>query len=286
MLTEQSWFTEIEQKNKFAISFKIKEKLHEEQSQFQEIVVYDTEGFGKLMVVDGFIMLTQRDNFLYHEMMSHPVLFTHHNPKNVAIIGGGDCGVLQQVLKHKTIEQVTQIDIDKRITDLAKIYFPELCTNNNDPRAKLLFADGIEWIKKVENNSLDVIIVDSTDPIGPATGLFNKDFYHSCLLALKEDGILVHQSESPLFHQKLFLSMQEAMFAAEFTHVQPITFPQPCYVSGYWSATMATRRIQDLTEFRSSESKYKNFTTKYYNNSIHAASLAIPEYLGLRSDVF
>src|SRR5574338_1669805 len=117
-------------------------------------------------------MLTTRDNFLYHEMMTHPVLYTPAAPRNVAIIGGGDCGTLREVLRHPEVESVVQIDIDERVTRLAEKYFPELCESNADPRAKLLFDDGIQWMKDARRESIDLIIIDSTDPVGPAEGLF------------------------------------------------------------------------------------------------------------------
>ncbi len=151
--------------------------------RFQTIEIYDSTDWGKLMVIDGCTMVTTRDNFLYHEMMSHPALFTHPRAKRVVIIGGGDCGTLREVLKHDEVESAVQVEIDERVTRLAEQYFPELCESNKlDPRAQLLFIDGIQWMADCEGRiALDVIIVDSTDPIGPAEGLFNEAFYQSCL---------------------------------------------------------------------------------------------------------
>jgi len=236
----QDWFTEICAEHGSSFGMAITGKLHEEVSEFQKIAIYDTTHFGHLMVIDGFVMLTQRDNFLYHEMMSHPALFTHTNPERVAVIGGGDCGTLQQVLLHANVLDVTQVDIDERVTRLAEKYFPELCAANNDPRATLLFDDGIKWMAEKASHSLDVIIIDSTDPIGPAEGLFNRAFYTSCFNALKPGGILVQQSESPLYHQKLIASIHEEMGAAGFGNRHTLHFPQPCYPSGWWSATLAS----------------------------------------------
>ncbi|MGD8827221.1 MAG: polyamine aminopropyltransferase, partial [Gammaproteobacteria bacterium] len=202
-LDDKHWFTEPVPEAGLAMSLKVTDKLHEEQSDFQRIEIYETEGFGTLMVIDGFVMLTDRDNFVYHEMMSHPALFTHERPRRVAVIGGGDCGTLREVLRHPEVEEAWQVEIDERVTRLAEKFFPELCDSNNDPRARLLFDDGIKWVADAEPGSLDVIIVDSTDPIGPAEGLFNEAFYRSCHRALGEGGILVQQSESPLLHLNL-----------------------------------------------------------------------------------
>src|SRR5471030_1225371 len=151
-INEAEWVTEIFESEGSAFSFKLKAKLHEEKSAYQQIAIYDTEKFGHLMMIDDCLMLTQRDNFFYHEMLSHPALFTHPNPKRVVIIGGGDCGTLREVLKHPKVEKVTQIDIDERVTRLAEIYFPELCSSNHDPRAQLQFIDGIEWIANCAEN--------------------------------------------------------------------------------------------------------------------------------------
>ena len=170
-MNPSQWFTEQVPMADTAFSLKIKQKLHEEHSEFQHLEIYETETFGNLMVIDGCTMVSTRDNFFYHEMMSHPALFTHPSPKRVWIIGGGDCGTLKEVLKHASVEQAVQIDIDERVTRLAEIYFPELCESNDDPRAELKFIDGIKWVKEAAPDSVDMIIVDSTDPVGPAEGL-------------------------------------------------------------------------------------------------------------------
>jgi len=141
-MLDKNWFTELCDEAGSAFSLRIRAKLHEEQTPFQKIEIYETTDFGNLMVIDGFIMLSSRDNFLYHEMMSHPVLFTHPAPKRVLIIGGGDCGTLREVLRHPDVETVEQVDIDERVTRLSEIHFPELCEANDDPRAHLHFADG------------------------------------------------------------------------------------------------------------------------------------------------
>jgi len=228
------------------------------------------------MVIDGFVMLSDRDNFFYHEMMSHPVLFTHPDPKKVWIIGGGDCGTLREVLKHPGIEQIIQIDIDERVTRLSEQYFPALCESNNDPRAELKFIDGIQWVKHAKADSVDIIIVDSTDPIGPAEGLFSKDFYQDCFNCLTPAGIVVQQSESPLYHLTLLNDMRKAMQQAGFPHLQTLFFPQCVYPSGWWSATMASK--SDLSNFRQQDAANKVFTTQFYNADIHQASKAQPEF--------
>jgi spermidine synthase len=270
------WFTEVVPVAQSAFSLKIKQKLHEEQSAFQHLEIYETESFGNLMVIDGCTMVSTRDNFFYHEMMSHPALYTHPNPKRVWIIGGGDCGTLKEVLKHPSVEQAIQIDIDERVTRLSEIYFPELCESNNDPRAELKFIDGIKWVKDAAPDSVDIIIVDSTDPIGPAEGLFSEAFYRDCFACLSEHGMVVQQSESALYHLNLIGEMRNAMSSAGFGHLQTLFFPQCLYPSGWWSATIAGK--SSLKVFREQESENKPFDTVYYNVDIHKASLAQPEF--------
>ena len=275
-MTPSQWFTEQVPAAGSAFSLKIKQKVHEEQSEFQHLEIYETETFGNLMVIDGCTMVSTRDNFFYHEMMSHPALYTHPAPKRVWIFGGGDSGTLREVLKHPSVEQAVQIDIDERVTRLAEIYFPELCESNNDPRADLKFIDGIKWVKDAAPNSVDIIIVDSTDPIGPALGLFSEDFYRDCFNCLSENGMIVQQSESALFNMKLIGEMRNAMNTSGFNHLQTLFFPQCLYPSGWWSATIASKT--DLSSFREQDSANKKFETVYYNIDIHKASLAQPEF--------
>ena len=276
MIDEQHWFTETYPTNGSALSLRIKAKLHEEQTPFQKIAIYDTEWFGKLMVIDGCTMVSDRDNFLYHEMMTHTALYTHPDPKTVWIIGGGDCGSLREVLKHTEVQHAVQIEIDERVTRLAEQYFPDLCESNSDARAELLFIDGIQWVKDAPAGSVDIIIVDSTDPVGPAEGLFNQAFYRECLRCLRADGILVQQSESPLFHLSLLEAMHDTMRKAGFATTKTFFFPQFIYPSGWWSGTMAGKGNLDF--FREHAASTKPFATRYYNAGIHKAAFAQPEF--------
>ncbi|WP_339374120.1 polyamine aminopropyltransferase [Pelagibaculum spongiae] len=278
MALDESWYSEIHGKDGSAFSFKIKEKLHEEQTEYQQIAIYQTETFGRLMVIDDCVMLTDRDNFLYHEMMSHPALFTHADPKRVVIIGGGDCGTMKEVLKHPGVEEAWQVEIDQRVTDLSEEYFPELCSANKDPRAHFYFGDGIAWMADQGEAAFDLIIVDSTDPVGPAAGLFTQAFFANCLKALKTGGIMVQQSESPIYHSDLIAGMHRDMKAAGFADTKTLDFPQPVYPSGWWSATMAAKG-RDLNNFRETDIANKPFETLYYNLECHHKSLALPEFM-------
>ncbi|MBS3805180.1 MAG: polyamine aminopropyltransferase [Oleiphilaceae bacterium] len=273
------WFTEVFQDQGTAFSLKVKRKLHQEQSEFQTLEIYETETFGNLMVLDGCVMFTARDNFLYHEMMTHPAIFTHKDPKKVVIIGGGDCGTLKEVLRHPDIEEVWQVEIDERVTRLSEAYFPELCESNQDPRANFFFGDGIQWMRDVEPDSVDIIIVDSTDPVGPAEGLFAVDFYRDCLMALRGGGVLVQQSESPLLHTETIIrEAHNDMKKAGFDHIHTLPFPQPVYPTGWWSCTMAGK-AKPLKYFREEDAAERPFATRYYNAAIHHAALAQPQFM-------
>lgn len=277
MALDSQWFTEICEESGTAFSLLTSEKIHEEQTPFQKIEIYETQGFGTLMVIDGFIMLSDRDNFLYHEMMSHPVLFTHPDPRNVVIIGGGDCGTLREVLRHPQVQSAVQVEIDERVTRLAERYFPSLCESNDDSRAQILFTDGIKWVEQAATESIDVIIIDSTDPIGPAEGLFGAPFYTQCQRVLRNDGLLIQQSESPLIHRDILKSMYQSLRETGFNDIKTLNFPQAVYPTGWWSATMASKS-QNIPEFRRHDVEAKLFATEYYNSAIHQACFAVPEF--------
>jgi spermidine synthase len=197
----------------------------------------------------------------------------------VLIVGGGDCGTLREVLKHPDVETVIQVDIDAEVTRAAERYFPELCVSNHDPRAQLRFEDGIAWVKNAEMGSYDVIIVDSTDPVGPAEGLFAEPFLRDCHRALGADGLLVQQSESPLFHlDGILLPLHRALRAAGFADTHTLHFPQCVYPSGWWTATLA-RKTGRVSDFREADVAAKPFATEYYNAEIHRAALATPEFM-------
>jgi spermidine synthase len=279
MSTETNWHYENFDPTGSAIGYRITRKLDEVQSPFQKIEIYESTDWGNLMLIDGAMMLTTKDNFFYHEMMSHPALYTHAAPKNVVIIGGGDCGTLREVLKHPGVETAVQCDIDEQVTRMAEKWFPELCESNDDPRATLLFDDGVAYMKHCAPGSVDIVIVDSTDPVGPAEGLFNKAFYDSCFAALREDGILVQQSESPLMLIELIKEMRAEMGKAGFQSFQTLPFPQPCYPTGWWSCTMARKAAGANFSFRERDARTDSLRTGYYSADIHRGAQALPPFV-------
>lgn len=277
-LDGENWFTELCEESGSAFSLQTAKKLHDAKTPYQHIQVFETTHFGNLLVLDGLVMLSARDNFIYHEMMTHPALFIHPNPRHALIIGGGDCGCLNEALKHQTITKIDQVELDEQVTRVSEQYFAELCRSNNDPRASFHFLDGIDWIERAAPGSYDVIIVDSTDPIGQAARLFAAPFYRACREALRDNGVLIVQSESPLIHLPLIESIRGAMSDAGFTNIDTLNFPQCTYPSGWWSATLASMR-GGHRDFRLRDAAQKPFATRYYNAEVHQASLASPEFL-------
>ncbi|MGV6852221.1 MAG: polyamine aminopropyltransferase [bacterium] len=274
----KNWVSEVYDATGSAFSLKYEKHLHHEKSEYQKIDIYATTDFGNVMLLDDCMMLSDRDNFIYHEMIVHPAMFTHPGVKDAVIIGGGDCGTLKEVLRHDTLNSVVQAELDERVTRISEQYFPDLCSSNNDPRATLFFGDGLEWVKQGEPESVDLIIIDSTDPVGAAEGLFNVPFYQDCLRLLRPGGLIVQQSESPLLHLDLMASIRSRLLEAGFRSTQAVLFPLAVYPSGWWSATMA-RKQADIPGFRERGALNKNFPTRYYNAEIHKSSLALPEFM-------
>lgn len=278
-LRDDQWFTEVFDSHGSAFSLKVSEKLLDVQSPYQHLEVYATETYGNLMVLDGCVMLTDRDNFLYHEMIAHPALFTHQDPKRVVIIGGGDCGTLKEVLRHPGVEKVTQIDIDEEVTKASERFFPSLVEANGDPRAELLFADGVKWVDDAADESIDVLIIDSTDPVGPAEGLFKTDFLKRCHRILKSGGVMVQQSESPLYHSgSIIRELRNDMRESGFDSVATLPFPQPVYPSGWWSVTLAGKGAS-VESFREEAAASHEMPLQYYTAEAHRGALALPPFM-------
>lgn len=273
------WFLERDMKGGSALGLKLQQRLHSEKTPYHgDIDIYETETFGKLMVIDGCTMLSTREIFLYHEMLVHPALNSHAAPHDVVIVGGGDCGTLTEVLKHPEVRCATQIEIDERVTRLAEQYFPELTRAQEDQRAALIFGDGIQWMKDAAAESLDVIIVDSTDPVGPAEGLFGREFYKTCLRALRPDGLLVQQSDSPFLHLDLIVEMSKLMREAGFSATRLAHFPEPIYPSGWWSVLHARKGGEAWIE-RLEVAAINRLDTHYYSIDMHHAAFVMPPFV-------
>ncbi|WP_448510647.1 polyamine aminopropyltransferase [Immundisolibacter sp.] len=277
-MLDDTWYTEQWAGEGSAISLELKEKIHDFQSPYQRVEVFETTRFGRLMTLDGLVMVTERDEFVYHEMLVHPAMFTHAAPRRVLIIGGGDCGTLREVLRHDSVQQVDMVELDQAVTEAAALHFPTLHAASFDPRARLYFQDGITWVADAESGSYDVILIDSTDPVGPAQGLFSVDFYRNCQRALATGGVLAAQSESPLFHADLIRAMRRDLKTAGFADVATVDFPQCTYPSGWWSVTIGARD-GSASSFRGESQARPSFATRYYNPARHRGALAPAQFM-------
>lgn len=274
MSLDESWFSEPLSDEGVALSLRVSAKLHDEHTPWQHIEVYETTHWGRLLVIDGCVMLTARDNFLYHEMMAHPALATHPAPRDVLVIGGGDCGTLREVLRHGEVRRAVQVDIDEGVTRAAERFFPELTAGNDDPRAELRFEDGVAYLRSAAAGSFDVVIIDSTDPVGHAAGLFGAPFLRDVHRVLRSPGVLVQQSESPLLHARSVIRpLHRALAEAGFGSRATLHFPVPSYPSGWWSSTLALRGLE-ADRFRALALD----SLRYYSPAVHRAALTPPPF--------
>ncbi|WP_413377826.1 polyamine aminopropyltransferase [Alkalihalobacillus sp. 1P02AB] len=267
------WFTEKQTEN-FGITAKIKRTLHTEKTDFQQLDVVETEEFGNMLVLDGMVMTTEKDEFVYHEMVAHVPLFTHPNPKHVLVVGGGDGGVIREVLKHPSVEKATLVEIDGKVIEYSKKYLPSIAGALDDSRVDVQVGDGFMHIAEAEN-AYDVIMVDSTEPVGPAVKLFEKGFYVGIAKALKEDGIFVAQTDNPWFHQHLIKQVYN-----DVKEIFPITNLYtaniPTYPSGLWTFTIGSKKHDPL---QVSEERFHEIETKYYTKELHQAAFALPKFV-------
>ncbi|WP_227936986.1 polyamine aminopropyltransferase [Alkalihalobacillus deserti] len=267
------WYTE-KQTERFGITAKIKQTLHTEQTDFQKLDMIETEEFGKMLVLDGMVMTTEIDEFVYHEMVAHVPLFTHPNPKNVLVVGGGDGGVIREVLKHPSVEKATLVEIDGKVIEYSKKYLPTIAGALDDARVDVQVDDGFMHIAKSENE-YDVIMVDSTEPVGPAVKLFEKGFYEGISRALKEDGIFVAQTDNPWFQKKL-ISKVYSDVKEIFPLTRLYTANIPTYPSGLWTFTIGSKKHDPLEV---EESRFHEIETKYYTKELHKACFALPKFV-------
>ena len=191
------WFSEAHTPH-VKLSIQVDKQLYSGQSEFQRIDVFESKEFGRFLTLDGYMMLTEKDEFIYHEMITHVPLAVHPNVKKVLVIGAGDGGVVRELTRYQTIETIDMVEIDELVVEVCKKYLPKTACRFEDKRVTIYYEDGLRFIRSKEDE-YDLIIVDSTDPFGPGEGLFTKEFYGNCYKALKEDGIMVNQHESPFY---------------------------------------------------------------------------------------
>lgn len=267
---------------KTGLSVGIEKVLFSEQSSFQRVEVFKTDTWGNLLTIDGMVMLSEKDEFVYHEMLSHVGMFTHPKPERVLIIGGGDGGTAREALRHPSVKEVDLVEIDEVVIRASKRYLPDVGKWDDD-RLNVIHEDGIQFVREV-NHPYDLIIIDGSDPVGPASGLFSTDFLSSCYESLSEDGVLTVQTESPWirdYHEtiKHVFTALDTQFPVTKMYIAHI----PLYPSGMWSFVLAGKVENPLSEdtVRRVKSGLGNFGNelKYYNRDIHLACFGLPNFV-------
>jgi len=264
----------------YGVGFKIISKITDVESEYQKIELYETEGFGKLLVIDGTVQLVEHGERSYHEPLVHPVMLAHPNPKKVLVIGGGDGGTLREVLEHKTVEKAVMVEIDEKVVEVSMKYLKidgrllERAIKGEEPRAELIIGDGVEYMKRHKNH-FDVIIVDSTDPVGPAKLLFSEKFYRDAYEALGEKGIYITQAGSVYLFTDELLSAYKNMKKV-FDRVYYFSFPVIGYASP-WSFLVGVKGDIDFTKVDLVRAKDLNL--QYYDPERHETLFRMPKYV-------
>lgn len=262
----------------YGIAIKTKNILFSEQSKFQKVEIFDTDStLGKVLTLDDLMMTTEGDEWHYHEMIAHIPMMNHKNPKTVLVIGGGDGGTVREVLKHDTVEKVVLCEIDGMVIDACKKYLPTIACELDNPKCEILVEDAIEYIKD-KKNMFDIILIDSTDPMGPGEGLFTDEFYTNVKESLKDGGIMVAQSESP-FAQKESVQKMYIQLKKVFPIVSTYTSNIPTYPGGYWAWAFCSKDVIPLSYWDERRGNEITKTCKIYNKDYHFARFALPNYL-------
>ena len=271
------WFSEPHTPD-VKMSIRINKQLHSEQSAYQRIDVFESPEFGRFLTLDGLMMLTEKDEFIYHEMITHVAMASNPDIKNVLVIGAGDGGTVRELTRYNTIENIDMVEIDERVVEVSKEFLPVTACKLHDPRVHIFYDDGLRFVRRKEN-LYDLIIVDSTDPFGPGEGLFTSEFYGNCFNALTEKGILVNQHESPYYSDDAKAMQRAHRRIREFFSICRVYQVHiPTYPSGHWLFGFASRTIDPLA---ADTEKWNSLgiTTRYYNTELHKGCFAIPNYV-------
>jgi len=273
------WVKEIHQ-DSVALCFKVEETLFSEKSAFQQVDVVRTKDHGAMLLNDGIIMVSERDEFVYHEMIAHVPLFVHPKPSRVLVIGGGDGGTVREVIRHGDVSRVVMVEIDEMVVNACREHMPSVSCALDDPRVELIIGDGVKYVASADER-FDVVLIDSTDPIGPAAPLFDRQFYQNVAALLDEDGIMISQAESPFYDSKI----QSAMLANQrpfFNRLHMYTFTNLTYPGGLWSFGFGSKTRCPLSDFDKTRVNAAALPTRYYTPEIHIAAFMLPGFLKQR----
>ncbi|MGF7144000.1 spermidine synthase [Anaerotaenia torta] len=272
------WYSE-QHTEHVKLSLKVRKQLYGGQSDFQHIAVLDTVEFGRALTLDGCLMVTEKDEFIYHDMIVHVPMATNPEIKKVLVIGAGDGGTIRELVRYSGIERIDMVEIDEMVVRVCKQYLPQTACCLEEPRVHIYYEDGLKFVRR-QVNEYDLILVDSTDPFGPGEGLFTKEFYGNCYQALKDQGILVNQHESTYY-----ASYVDAMKRAHQRIKE--TFPIarvyqahiPTYPSGHWLFGYASKHYDPIRDLKAGAWNELGIKTKYYNTELHTGCFALPNYV-------
>lgn len=278
VLSMELWFSEPHTEN-VKLSIKIEKQIYNAKSRYQRIDILETKEFGKILVLDGYLMLTEKDEFIYHEMITHVPMAVNPNIETVLVIGAGDGGTIRELTRYEKINRIDMVEIDEMVVEACKMYLPQTASQLEDKRVNIYYEDGLRYVR-TRQNEYDLIIVDSTDPFGPGEGLFTREFYGNCFNALKDDGILINQHESPYYKEDI-KSMQRAHrnIAAVFPLSTVYQMHMPTYPSGHWLFGFASKKYDPLKDLKEETWNELKLTTKYYNTDLHKGAFYLPNYV-------
>lgn len=269
------WYTENHTDNvKFSI--RVDKHLKSAESEYQRIDIFESKEFGKILTLDGYLMVTEKDEYIYHEMITHIPMAVNPDIKNILVIGAGDGGTVRELTRYNHVENIDMVEIDEMVVEICREYLPQTASRLSDPRVHIFYQDGLRFVRSKENE-YDLIIVDSTDPFGVGEGLFTKEFYGNCYKALKDDGILVNQHEST-FYASYSNSMKRAHSWIKSTFPIALVYQAhiPTYPSGHWLFGFASKKYDPRSDLKSEWWNSLGIKTKYYNTILHTGCFAIP----------
>ncbi len=271
-------FTEKHTKN-VGLCIDVEKQIYSAQSRFQRIDLFETQEFGRMLTLDGFLMLTEKDEFIYHEMIVHVPLAVHPAAKNILIIGGGDGGAVRELCRYQSVENIDLVEIDEDVVKVCKEFMPGVACSMDEERVHVHFEDGLRFIRRFSDH-YDVIIVDSTDPFGPGEGLFTKEFYGNCFKALRDDGILVNQHENPFYTEDAIAVRQiHKRIVQSFPLSRLFQAHIPTYPSGHWLFGFSSKKYHPVQDLNAQSWNALGLKTRYYNTNLHKAAFALPTYV-------
>ena len=272
------WFSEAHPSN-VKLSIRVDRQLYSGQSSFQRIDVFESPEFGRFLTLDGYMMLTEKDEFIYHEMITHVPMAVHPAVRRVLVIGAGDGGVIRELTRYPDVEAIDMVEIDRQVVEVCREFLPKTSCRLDDPRVRIFYEDGLKFIRRCED-AYDLIIVDSTDPFGPGEGLFTKEFYGSCYKALHDGGILVNQHESP-FYEGDALAMQRAhkRIIQSFPFSRVYQAHIPTYPSGHWLFGFSTKKYHPLKDLDEARWNAYGLKCRYYTTTLHKGAFYLPAYV-------